>query len=182
MTQARGFTLLEVMLVLMLLGGVAMTIIATLPTHSNLQQADERLTAALHWVTEQTTLENRIYGMTVTQSGWQLWVLSSQRDNSRGESLYWPQRYWHTVKVRQYQQPEVLPSDLILHLSITDETQTLSPIPDKADFLAPQLLFLPGGESPLFLLTLQEVDGMKQSISHSQQELQSFPPTAAKVF
>ncbi|CAI1926604.1 type II secretion system protein H [Serratia quinivorans] len=182
MARSRGFTLLEVMLVVMLLGGIAMTVMASLPTRSDLQQADERLTQALQWASAQATLEGRIYGMAVTQYGWQLMVISNTVDNSLRESLYWPKRYWHSVKNSNYRQSEILPVNLVLHLDIANETQVLSQLLEEDPFFEPQLLFLPGGESNTFHLTLQDVDGEKQATIHSPNELQLTTPVIEKFF
>lgn len=66
-TASRGFTLMEIMLVLVLLGSMATLVLKTLPSSSReLSQESDQLTVALQWAAQQAELDGKIYGLSLS--------------------------------------------------------------------------------------------------------------------
>lgn len=74
MSRCRGFTLLEMMMVLVLLGVVARFAVSIAPSPEQENPLD-RLRLGAIWASEQAQIEGRIYRLQVHPQGWQIAAL-----------------------------------------------------------------------------------------------------------
>lgn len=125
--RASGFTLLEVMLVLLLISMTAMLVVATLPGNDyRVEREAQRLTDRLHALMRDAALEGRTYGVLVESHRWQLSV--------------WKQKQWQPLSGRY--DAGTLPEDWQLTIAV----------PGQPGAGVPQVLLLPGGDiSPFHL-------------------------------
>lgn len=164
-TASRGFTLMEIMLVLVLLGSMATLVLKTLPSSSReLSQESDQLTVALQWAAQQAELDGKIYGLSLSPHQWQLMTLNSQ-PHKRGESYLWPNHYWHPVSIGKLQQQRPLPDNLTLALALQDQPIPLNTMQDESLIDEPKVIFFPGGESSPFELTLSDLEGQTRIIT-----------------
>lgn len=77
-TKACGFTLMEIMLVLVLLGSMATLVLNSLSSSREINQETDRLAMALQWAAQQAEQDGKIYGLSVTNNTWQLMTLNGQ--------------------------------------------------------------------------------------------------------
>ncbi|WP_145932201.1 type II secretion system minor pseudopilin GspH [Yersinia bercovieri] len=162
---ARGFTLMEIMLVLLLLGSIATLVLKTLPSSSReLNQESEQLAVALQWAAQQAEQDGKVYGLSVSNHQWQVMTLNSQPHN-RGESYLWPSHYWHPVNYGKLKQQRLLPDSLTLELTLQDQLIPLNTMLDDSLINEPKVIFFPGGEHSLFKLTLSDQSGQTRSIT-----------------
>jgi len=146
----QGFTLLEVMLVVVLLAMVATLVINTLPDTINVPQEEERLTNSLRWAAEQAILEGAIYGVKLDRQGW-LIVKLSHNPGGAGESLSWPGYYWRPAGFGHH----LLPEGITLELAVENQPRLFPAGKEKSAGSEPQILLLPGGEVTRFSLRLR---------------------------
>ncbi|EEQ11891.1 General secretion pathway protein H [Yersinia mollaretii ATCC 43969] len=172
-TASRGFTLMEIMLVLVLLGSMATLVLKTLPSSSReLNQESDQLTVALQWAAQQAELDGKIYGLSLSPHQWQLMTLNSQ-PHKRGESYLWPNHYWHPVKVGKLQQQRPLPDNLTLTLALQDQPIPLNTMQDESLIDEPKIIFFPGGERSHFELTLSDLEGQTRTITEHGVQVES---------
>lgn len=128
--RERGFTLLEMMLVLLLLGIGTWLVIGKLPNSAyRVEQESQRLAERLQRLTYQATLEGRTYGLMVQPGRWQL--------------KRWHAQGWQDLQLPQGAGAQTLPTGWRLEL--------LPPVQETAEEV-PQVLMLPGGEVTPFRL------------------------------
>ncbi|HEJ9097000.1 TPA: type II secretion system minor pseudopilin GspH [Serratia odorifera] len=150
--NSSGFSLLEIMLVLVLLGGVATLVIGALPGQPALQQHQQHLSAQLQWANERAVQEGQVYGLAVAAREWQLVKLVQTSDGGQ-PSYYWPGRYWQPVDNGRSAQLPPLPEGASLQLLLEGHELPLSSrLHDQG--LEPRILFMPGGEVSGFELRL----------------------------
>ncbi len=126
----HGFTLLEMMLVLLLLGIGAWLVVGQLPSSAyRVEQESQRLAERLQRLTYQATLEGRLYGLRVQPDRWQL--------------KRWHAHGWQDLSLPQGGGSQTLPSGWRLEL-----IEPLQEIVEET----PQVLMLPGGEVTPFRL------------------------------
>ncbi|MCX8958082.1 prepilin-type N-terminal cleavage/methylation domain-containing protein [Erwinia psidii] len=148
---SRGFTLLEVMLVMMLLAGLATLIISTPPT-KDVRWVGEEIALELRTITHRSVLEHRLYAAVVYRDGIQQLLLT--RADDRGvQSELWPEYYWHQVRHVRKKFSGRLPTDITLTLNVENSELTLQAM-DNSESQQPQLIFQPDGESSDFIITL----------------------------
>ena len=160
---SRGFTLMEIMLVLVLLGCMAKLALGTLPSSGEINQESDRLAVALQWAAHQAELDGKVYGLSVSHDKWQLMTLNKQPHN-KGESYLWPHHYWHPINNGKLKQLRQLPNGLTLELTLQDQPIPLNGMQDDGLINEPKVVFFPGGESSLFELTLSG-DGQTRRIT-----------------
>ncbi|AJI83196.1 general secretion pathway protein H [Yersinia enterocolitica] len=160
---SRGFTLMEIMLVLVLLGCMAKLALGTLSSSGEINQESNRLAVALQWAAHQAELDGKVYGLSVSNDKWQLMTLNNQPHN-KGESYLWPHHYWHPINDGKLKQQRQLPNGLLLELTLQDQPIPLSGMQDDGLINEPKVVFYPGGESSLFELTLSG-DGQTRRIT-----------------
>lgn len=125
----QGFTLLEMMLVLLLLGMGTWLVIGQMPgTSYRVERESQRLAERLQRLTYQAALEGSMYGLVVQSDRWQFKRWQAQR--------------WQDLVLPQGAGAQVLPKGWSLELS-----QSLQSVEG-----VPQVLMLPGGEVTPFRL------------------------------
>lgn len=174
--RSRGFTLLEMMLVIVLLGLVSSLIIASRPgSNSSLRSESEYLFETLRFTAQRAVEENKIYGVVVKPHQWQVVVLSRNSANIRPdwESQIFTAGRWESVRHKQRKLSRSLPENIALQLSI-DETPITLAVGETDEALIPNIWFLPGGESitSLFRLTNTQDDQSTEIQVDSRGEVQ----------
>ena len=153
-SRSRGFTLLEMMLVIVLLASVAMLVSGALPRReASVQQESRRLLNVLHWAQEQSMLDGEIYGLTVTQHGWQLLRIcqtACEEDAGFANNVV-PDSVWVIARQKSARLQRQLEG---IDFQLEVENHPQKPGPQGSSFSEPQILFYPGGESSQFWLTL----------------------------
>jgi general secretion pathway protein H len=127
-----GFTLLEILLVVLIIGIVSSLLVMSTSTSGSsrkLQQEAERLVALLQYARQQAILENRLYGLQLQHRGYQFMVYQNRN---------WQVAEQTTMRLRQ------LPQQGRIYL--------LGPVP--VDPQQPAVMFSPLGEQDDFQLRL----------------------------
>lgn len=133
----RGFTLLEMMLVIVLIGITGSLVIGRLSADGDpFARPATALMATLQHALEQATQQQTLYGLTLAHNGWQL--------------MAYRHGQWHQVQ----QSPFSLSEQMDISLRIE---QQFIPLPQRLTPQAePQLWIYPGGETTVFTLSLQQ--------------------------
>lgn len=127
--RANGFTLLEVMLVLLLLSLGATMVVATMPgQHYRAGHEGQRLAERLSGLARRSALDGQLYGLQVQAGRWQL--------------KRWQQGRWQPLDLPGGAHEQVLPDDWRLTLNVAGDVSAH----------APQVLILPGGDVTPFRL------------------------------
>ena len=139
----RGFTLIEILVVLVLIAVVVGLIVINIDAGPLRQQSTEAL--RLKTTLEQAASEALIYGwnlgVVVDDEGFQVLVYDS--DN----------RQWLGMEGRVYQHQWTIPLTVEVHLDGDREDMLL--VAEQSDNVNPQLLFLASGESAPFQIELR---------------------------
>ncbi len=133
MTSSRGFTLLEMMLVLVLLGVSSSLVMLSFPAREiTLTREGERLSGWLNGVAERAEREGVNYGVIFSRDG------------------------WHSVAEQQPALKDAyrLPAGITLRLSLEGQDVALSSR-EKTD-RQPQVWLYPGGETTIFSIVLMQ--------------------------
>ncbi|MGX5079609.1 prepilin-type N-terminal cleavage/methylation domain-containing protein [Enterobacter mori] len=91
--QSRGFTVLEILMVIMLLGVVARMVVGVVP-ENKAQDPLQLWQESARWAWQQAQLEGRIWQMRLTPQNWQLFTLTGEPDGRPGPL---PETFWHPV-------------------------------------------------------------------------------------
>lgn len=91
--RSRGFTVLEILLVIMLLGLVARMVVGVIPERKTPGPL-LRLHEGTAWAWQQAQLERRVWKMEITSRSWQLFALTGQRSSLPGPL---PDTFWLPV-------------------------------------------------------------------------------------
>lgn len=131
MTRARGFTLLEIMLVLLLLGVASGLVMLNFPAgEAPLARQGERLAQALNDAVERAERDGARYGVAFGRAGWRI---ISGESPTREEAF-------------------ALPDGIALRLHVEEQAFALGDAPAET----PQVWLYPGGETTAFSLTLTQ--------------------------
>ncbi|ALP40999.1 general secretion pathway protein H [Aeromonas schubertii] len=148
--RQAGFTLLEVLLVAMLMGLVAMAVTLSMGSvkgDRELENQSARLRAALQQAQEQAIMEGRLLGLRVEDRAWQFMVRSGQ------------DRKWQAIEGDKLLSRHELPEGMSLALEV-EGFSWQSGRDEKAEqsreekARTPQVLLFPGSELTPFTLTL----------------------------
>jgi general secretion pathway protein H len=150
--KSKGFSLLEIMLVLVLLGGVATLAIGVLPGKPAAQHHEEQLGASLQWAADRAVQEGQVYGLAVASREWQI-VKLVRTPNGEHPSYIWPGHIWQPVDSRGTAKAHQLPEGTSLQLLLEGHEQPLSPLLQQQG-MEPRILLMPGGEVSRFELRL----------------------------
>jgi general secretion pathway protein H len=161
--KQSGFTLLEIMLVIVLMGSVATLVIGTFPSADERirDRFSQKLNDALTYASEMAMYNEQVYGLLVHENKWALKVLNKHQSGK--ESVLWPDYEWRQVKQGRYSFNDALPDSYRLKLFISGKkTEFNSEHIDE-----PQIVFLPGGEITDYRLEILNKDTQKISIINS---------------
>ncbi|ENC3260493.1 type II secretion system minor pseudopilin GspH [Escherichia coli] len=156
----RGFTILEMMLILLLMGITAGLVLMSFPdsAQNHLQQQRERLQAQLDYALDRSQQDGLLMGIQVRFDGWKFKVLQRGTAESpptlaEGGDI-WQGYVWQTWQPRRAAMGGKLPDDVRLELQYLRGLQWMSEHDDGAE---PDILLLPGGEVTPFRLLLRQV-------------------------
>lgn len=154
--QQRGFTLIEVLLVVLLIGIVSgIVLLAASPNDSSRVVAaeTERLADVLTLASEEAVNNNQQLGLLFDDKTYRFLVLDEQTQQ------------WQDSPEKLFTVYE-LPSVVSLHLLKDDTTKVFVLEDDKTkkQTITPQVLFLSSGESSAVVLEIASEDGNRQQI------------------
>lgn len=140
-TSYAGFTLLEMLLVMVLMALAATMVVATLPNRSDSKEQAESLQMLLEWAANRAMEEGQIVALNITKNGYRLVVLT--RDPTTYQSGWQMINSGRRIRTEQY-----FPESLQLSLAPDRINQNFEQ--------KPQILMMPGGEITPFSLVLHE--------------------------
>ncbi|MGL4600039.1 MAG: type II secretion system minor pseudopilin GspH [Plesiomonas sp.] len=165
---ARGFTLLEMMLVIFLIGLAGSGVVMMLPDNKQDQAKEEaqRFLALAQLVQEEATLGGRLYGIRIEKTGYQLMQLEQGkwqrlRDQKFTTAVTLPQGLTLDLTLGQYRWQNMQESDLELsrmRLNLHDENISLDDRQDKDEQPPPQIWLDAGGDSLPFTLRFKTTE------------------------
>ncbi|MGL6118326.1 type II secretion system minor pseudopilin GspH [Plesiomonas sp.] len=165
----RGFTLLEMMLVIFLIGLTGSGVMMMLPDSKQDQAKEEaqRFLALAQLVQEEATLGGRLYGIRIEKAGYQLMQLEQGkwqplRDQKFTTAVTLPQGLTLDLTLGQYRWQNAQESELELsrtRLNLHDESTSLNDGQDKdKQSLPPQIWLDAGGDSLPFTLRFKTAE------------------------
>lgn len=146
--DARGFTLLEMMLVVLLIGSAASLVMMSFPADRREDAAYQlaRFQAQLDFAVDNSQLHEQLLGISIYPDRWQFNVLqrrqTAQSDSGDGDDV-WRGYRWQPWQPRRLAASAQLPAAVRLELHLRDTGEG-----DKQ----PAILILPGGEITPFTL------------------------------
>ena len=146
--RARGFTLLEIMVVILIIGLVSTYVVLKIGGNNrdtHLDQEAERLNALFDYVREQAELQTRDYGLRVNESGYSFVVFDVLGNQ------------WRPVDEDDALRERELPGDIEPHVVVEGRTIVLDrkKKETEADDFAPQVMIFANGDLSSFELDLQ---------------------------
>ena len=174
--QHRGFTLIEIMLVIVIIGCAVGIVVLSIPGlapggQDDLRTQATRLTAVVQQLSEQAVLEGRVIALRDDKTGYRFMVRARKADvpveqQKTAIATEWDDQLWIPYVKDKVVTEGTFPTgtqvDLSLGgLTLDNESRTLGV--EKQDWfarsgddsdLAPQILLLPGNEITPFELTL----------------------------
>lgn len=149
--QNAGFTLIEVMLVVVIVGILAAVVVMSLDLdggNRQLEHESRRLAAIIEAVTDEAVSRQEILGLSLTADGIELWQLDQTSGN------------WEELKKR-----ERLRSRYALAEGVTMALEHPGEPPVASTKNTPDVFFLPTGEVTPVTLQLQDVHQMKRTVT-----------------
>lgn len=137
-TRQQGFTLIEVMLVMVIAAVAAMAVITFLPERASQQRFGERFRALLEYAADRAVYTHQPVGIALSEGHYQLLQLASPGERSK-------RLIWMPLESGRYPGSGLFPDELEVALN----GQPLPPVIS----LVPQVLFLPDGEASVFTLS-----------------------------
>lgn len=140
-SRQRGFTLLEIMLVMLLLALSATLVVGSRPTERDRLSTEEQIARQLLWLEEEALVSRQIFGVAVYRDG--LRFMTLRRDAQRGLAApAWPGYAW--VPWQEKRGTLTVPKGVSLALQIEGRDLSLTPLASDAGRL-PQWLIIPDG-------------------------------------
>ena len=184
----RGFTLIEIMLVIVIIGCAAGIVVLSIPggpspkLGSDLSEESQQLAATIQVMSEQATQQGRTIGLHISEHGYQFMIRQenapANEDNVTQTTskaldtlLDWDHQSWQPYQSEKLRTAGEFDEQISLALTLDglqlqDEENRLGRSEpqwfDTENQLAaktPQILLLPSGEITPFSLTLQEQGG-----------------------
>jgi general secretion pathway protein H len=158
--RARGFTLIEVLVVVTIIGLIAAATILSLTSGGRdreLEKEGDRLLALVNYAREQAELQTREFGVMFSDDGYEFLTY----DNRRAA--------WRGVFEDDALAERRLPYGLTFALSIESRPVTFANRPKDAKDKTPQLMIYSNGDLTTFAATLQR-DGGLRSITLTQDD------------
>jgi len=139
-SKADGFTLLEIMLVLVIMASTAMVVVMILPANNALLGQAEKVKSLMEYAAEHATLTSKPTGFSMMTNGYQMVVLeTTQPLIPTSDEPQWKELApLHDSKIVEF------PEDMLFTLS----PQGLNKSPSQP----PQIIFMPDGTTTRFSL------------------------------
>jgi general secretion pathway protein H len=166
--RGRGFTLLELMVVMVIIGLVSAGFILSLGAtgrDSQMERERDRLVALIDYVRERAALQTVEYGLRCQQDGYQFVMYDTRK------------ALWAEDPLDESLRPRTLPAGLAFELSVENKPIVLpvsgAPVgksPDRhasAADLTPQVMLFSNGELTLFKLTLKRSGTARSALVNS---------------
>ncbi|WP_345830125.1 type II secretion system minor pseudopilin GspH [Erwinia sp. HDF1-3R] len=153
-TRSQGFTLLEMLCVLFLLGLMGSLVTGAFPSpHREMAREHEKILLALRTTAERAQLEGRVYGLQIRPGGWDIRVLSRDTEPAelRQSGALIDGYHWRIAKRGSKTLQYRLPPQVVLKIEVN--RVSYSSVGEKGGDDKPQVLFLPGGEVTDFVLS-----------------------------
>lgn len=165
--RAGGFTLLEILCVIALVGMASMMVMLSVPHHDHqLQDEYQRVQSLIAQTAQQAQLTGEVYGFRLLPDGWEVVVLrrnlsttSSQETQQSPVAGYHWQSAYRGRHLLRYQ----LPADM--QLTLLTETQRFDSGATADSSAMPQVLLLPGGEVTPFSFYLHDISDSKRAVT-----------------
>lgn len=184
----RGFTLIEIMLVMVIIGCAAGIVVLSLPggpnpkLGSDLSEESQQLAATIQVMSEQATQQGRTIGLHISEHGYQFMIrqenASTNEENVTQTTskaldtlLDWDHQSWQPYQSEKLRTAGEFDEQISLALTLDglqlqDEENRLGrsepqwfDTENQLTAKTPQILLLPSGEITPFSLTLQEQGG-----------------------
>ena len=152
----RGFTVLEILMVIMLLGVVARMVVSVIPENKT-QDALQRWQESARWAWLQAQLEGRIWQMQLTPQSWQLFTLTGEPADQPGPL---PKTFWHPV-AGELAQGRLSEGEFL---------------PAAGSSLPATMWFLPDGDISQPALTWRSASGAEQRLTLDASEMGAEAP------
>lgn len=158
--RQRGFTVLEMMLVVLLMGSAASLVIMSFPAmqQDTAERQLQRFQAQLEFAMDSGMQNDRLLGIRIRPNGWQFQVLQSQAAETRSSVAHsdrWQGYVWQIWQPRQAALGGNVPDNQPLTLRLPPPQEWPPTAEPAAD---PDILLLPGGEITPFTLIFGEKD------------------------
>lgn len=144
--RARGFTLLEILVVLAIIGVVTAGVLLSIDLTGHdpaLHTASRRLAALMRYARSEAELQTRDYGIVFDARGYQFVTYAVRRNE------------WRAVSEDQSLRPRVLPSGVEVKVVVDGRTVKLpAKVHAKDGTLAPQVMLYSSGDLSSFSVTL----------------------------
>lgn len=146
---ARGFTLIEILVVIVIIGIISASIILSMNLtgqDSELQKESDRLFSLFNYTQEQAELQTREYGLLLAPDSYEFVSYDVQRG------------IWRSVYEDDVLRQRKLPEGLTFKLVVEGRAVVLHPPTDLAN-KSPQVMIFSDGDLTSFQLTLERDDG-----------------------
>lgn len=157
--RASGFTLLEILCVIALVGMASMMVMLTIPRNDHqLQDEYQQVQSLIAQTSQQAQLTGEVYGFRLLPDGWEVVVLRRNlplMSQQAAEQSLIAGYHWQTASHGRHLLRHQLPVDV--QLTLLTETQRFATGTSAEPGSAPQVLFLPGGEVTPFRFYLRDI-------------------------
>ena len=144
LASVRGFTLLEVLCVIALVGMASAMVMLAIPDSRHQQDEYQKFTDRIQQTAQQAQLTGEVYGLRLLPGGWEIVVLQRHLSADSQAASMISGYHWQTASYGRKRLRHQLPAELQLTLFKADQRFDSGAQADPE--AEPQLLFLPGGE------------------------------------
>ncbi|MEC8819344.1 MAG: type II secretion system minor pseudopilin GspH [Pseudomonadota bacterium] len=169
--QPRGFTLIEILIVLFVISVMTGLVVVTLPgfvQSNNLEREAERLKLVLEIAVEEAQVQSRELAIQPARDQYRFYVYDEL--NQRGYEMNSPPLGLHrlpddvSLNFSVESKPFTLSLDKSSVLTDDEDSESASKGKSKGKKTPPPILFLSSGETTLFTLTLISVHGASRML------------------